>query len=70
MDLGPPIELHLLDRTPAHAHKAIDALADVMTKLAGLATAVPEIREIDLNPLVLRPDGTPVALDSLVILDR
>jgi acetate---CoA ligase (ADP-forming) len=61
---------YLLDRTPAHAHKAIDALADVMTKLAGLATAVPEIREIDLNPLVLRPDGTPVALDSLVILDR
>lgn len=45
----------------------LDAVADVLVKLGELALAVPEIREIDINPLLAFPDGV-LALDARMVL--
>lgn len=44
------------------------ALVDLMMKISQLALAHPEITEIDLNPVILRPDGYDV-VDARMILD-
>jgi acyl-CoA synthetase (NDP forming) len=45
-----------------------DALVDVIIKLSRLALDLEgEIREVDINPLIVRPDGA-VAVDALVAL--
>ncbi len=41
------------------------ALAQVITGLAALAQARPDVRSVDLNPLIV-VDGRPVAVDALV----
>jgi acetyltransferase len=43
-------------------------LVDLMMKISQLALAHPEIREIDLNPVILRNDGLDV-VDARMILD-
>jgi succinyl-CoA synthetase beta subunit len=50
---------------------AIDrqALADVVLALSAAATAEPQIRSVDLNPLII-VDGRPVAVDALVEVDQ
>jgi acetate---CoA ligase (ADP-forming) len=53
---------------PDRAGGFVAAQAAVAQRLAELAAAAPEIAEIDLNPIVLRADGSPVALDALVVL--
>jgi acyl-CoA synthetase (NDP forming) len=45
----------------------MDALVDVIQRVAALACAHPEIREIDLNPVFVRPDGVSV-VDARMIL--
>ncbi len=37
------------------------AVADVLLGLSIIAKEFPEIREIDINPLIIQPDGNPVA---------
>lgn len=44
-----------------------DALSRVLIRLGHLALDFPEIREIDLNPIVIR-DGQPVIVDALFVL--
>ena len=44
-----------------------DGLQDVLVRLAHLARDVPELAEVDLNPLVARPDDVEV-LDAKVRL--
>ncbi len=41
------------------------ALAGVITGLAALAEARPDVRSVDLNPLIV-VDGRPIAVDALV----
>jgi len=41
----------------------LDALADVICRFAALAVAVPELAELEINPLLAGPDGTR-ALDA------
>jgi acyl-CoA synthetase (NDP forming) len=41
-------------------------LVDVLLGLSAAATARPDINSIDINPLIVRADGTPVAVDALV----
>ncbi len=43
-----------------------DALARALLGLARLAGERPEVAGVDLNPLVVAPDGRPVAVDALV----
>jgi acyl-CoA synthetase (NDP forming)/GNAT superfamily N-acetyltransferase len=48
--------LALLERT----HADIDALADIAVRVGLLADAHPAIAELDLNPVMVGPDGAPV----------
>lgn len=45
-----------------------DQVVDVLVGLAALAEADPDVVSVDLNPLLIRADGTPVAVDALVEL--
>jgi hypothetical protein len=36
--------------------------------LGEIGSRFEEVREIDLNPLKIRPDGSPVAVDALVAI--
>ncbi len=44
-------------------------LKSVLRGLSDLALACPGIREIDINPLIISADGSPVAVDGLMILE-
>jgi acyl-CoA synthetase (NDP forming) len=43
-------------------------LKTVLTGLSDLAVSRPDIQEIDINPLIIQPDGRPVAVDGLITL--
>lgn len=45
-----------------------EALADILITLGTIGLENPPIREIDINPLKIRPDGLPIAVDALIIL--
>ena len=49
--------------------KAVDisALEDILLKLSDLSQKIPEIQEIDLNPVIASPDGA-VAVDARIVL--
>jgi acetyltransferase len=42
-------------------------LAELLLRVSDLVEAVPEIEEVDLDPLVITPDGL-VAIDARVIV--
>ena len=42
------------------------ALAQVLLGLSALAAARPDVASVDVNPLIVRADGEPVAVDALV----
>jgi len=44
-----------------------DILANVLKNLGRIGLEIPEIAEIDINPLIIK-DGIPVAVDALVVL--
>jgi acyl-CoA synthetase (NDP forming) len=46
----------------------LELLTAMMQQLGELALACPEIRELDINPVILRRDGTPVACSALCVL--
>ncbi len=46
----------------------LGALARILIVLGEVGLRHPEIRGIDLNPIKIRPDGMPVAVDALVAL--
>ena len=43
-----------------------DMLAQVLLGLSALAEARPDVASVDVNPLIVRSDGAPVAVDALV----
>ncbi len=43
-----------------------DELIDVLVGLGAVAEAHAEVRSIDVNPLIVRSDGRPIAVDALV----
>ncbi|MFZ9627756.1 MAG: acetate--CoA ligase family protein [Ilumatobacteraceae bacterium] len=55
---------------PFRGEDAVDrsALRDVLLGLSSLALARPDVVSVDVNPLIVRADGTPVAVDALVEL--
>ncbi len=44
------------------------ALARIIVGLGEIGCRYDEVGEIDINPVKIRPDGTPVAVDALVVL--
>lgn len=54
----------------AARHGDIDtaALTALLTAAGGLMAADPQVTELDINPLLIRPDGSLVAVDSLIVL--
>ena len=44
------------------------ALSKILVALGNIAIEHEAIREIDLNPIKIRPDGSPVAVDALIAL--
>jgi len=45
-----------------------DAIKKILGGLSDLAIENPGIQEIDINPLIIQKDGSPVAVDGLVVL--
>jgi acetyltransferase len=43
----------------------VDGVVDLLVRVGDLAASVDAVAEIDLNPVVVTPDG-PVAVDALV----
>jgi acetate---CoA ligase (ADP-forming) len=60
---------HLLKGTRSQPPGDIDALVHTITQIGALLRAHPQIVEIDINPLVVYPDGV-VALDVLLVTRR
>lgn len=54
----------------AGEHPGLDtaAFAEVLTRLAEFVSHTPAVAEIDINPVLVRPDGSPLAVDSLIVL--
>lgn len=49
----------------------VDVVAELIAIVGRLMLGTPEIREIDLNPVVVYPKGHgAVALDALILADR
>ena len=53
---------------PFRGEQAVDrdVLIDLLVGLGRLATEHPEVLSVDVNPLIIAADGTPVAVDALV----
>jgi acetyl-CoA synthetase (ADP-forming) len=45
-----------------------EAIARILVSLGRLGLACPEVSQVDINPLIVRMDGTPVAVDALIVL--
>lgn len=45
------------------------ALRNILRALSELAVLYPEIREVDINPVMIDQSGAPVAVDGLIIVD-
>lgn len=60
---------HLLTQ-PFRGEPAVDldALADILVGLGRLAAERPGVASVDVNPLIVRADGKPIAVDALVEL--
>ena len=59
----------LLDGFRGFATVDRDALADILVRLGELGFAYPQIKEIDLNPLIVS-EGKPIAVDATIIMDE
>jgi acetyltransferase len=47
----------------------IEAIAEALQRLSQLATEFPQIQEMDINPFMVGPEGTPpIAVDARILL--
>lgn len=47
-----------------------DAIKTILKGLSKIALTYPDIKEMDINPLIIQPDGSPVAVDGLIVLEE
>ena len=59
----------LLDGFRGFAVVDRNALADILVRIGELGLAYPQIKEIDVNPLIVSV-GKPIAADATIIIDR
>lgn len=60
----------LLGSFRGEAGADMEGVRAVLGGLSSLAIENPGVKEIDINPLILRPDGRVVAVDGLMILEK
>ena len=49
----------------------IDAIAEALQRLSQLVTEFPQIKEMDINPFVVGPEGTnPIAVDAMMTIQE
>ncbi len=74
--LNLPLARHMMSRTRVHRLLAgyrdrppadLDAIGGVLVRLAEMATDLPELAELDINPLLAGPDGV-IALDARAVV--
>ncbi len=58
----------LLETFRGEAAADKNKLAQILTAIGDIGLQFPEIAEIDINPLIIRADGSPVAVDALIAL--
>ncbi|MBU1195597.1 MAG: acetate--CoA ligase family protein [Proteobacteria bacterium] len=46
------------------------AVKKILKALSDMALAFCDIKEMDINPLIIAPDGSPVAVDGLIMLEK
>lgn len=59
----------ILETVRGMAAANLDRLADILIKVGNIGVEHPAVKEIDINPLILR-GSDPVAVDALVVLDQ
>ncbi|BBO70671.1 hypothetical protein DSCA_46010 [Desulfosarcina alkanivorans] len=59
----------MLDAFRGQAPADSDTLCRILTSLGHLGIKRPEIGEIDINPLIISPDGAVTAVDALIVLE-
>jgi acetate---CoA ligase (ADP-forming) subunit beta len=59
----------MLDAFRGQAPADVEILCRILVSLGSLGLERPEIGEIDINPLIISPDGTVKAVDALIILE-
>ena len=47
-----------------------ETLAQALIALGEIGLQHPQVKEIDVNPLILKKSGEPVAVDALVVLEN
>lgn len=60
----------LLDAFRGQNPADLDTICLTLTALGQLGLTEPSIAEIDINPLIISPDGAVTAVDALIILER
>ena len=59
----------LLEGARGHPKSDIDAVADVLVRVSNFSLATDLLSEVDINPLMVLPDGQGVcAADSLITM--
>jgi acetyl coenzyme A synthetase (ADP forming)-like protein len=62
---------HMLKGVRGQEGVDIDAIAEGLQKLSQLVTEFPQIKEMDINPYMIGPEGTtPVAVDARITLEK
>ena len=59
----------ILEPFRGQAAANLDALSQILMTLGEIGLRYEEVHAVDINPLKIRPDGTPVAVDALITLD-
>lgn len=59
----------MLDAFRGQAPANLETLCQILTSLGRLGLERPEIKEIDINPLIIDPHGAVTAVDALIILE-
>jgi acyl-CoA synthetase (NDP forming) len=44
-------------------------LKNILKGLSDIALAFPDIKEIDINPVIIQKDGSPIAVDGLIVVE-
>jgi len=60
----------IFDASRGESPVDLDSLAEILLAVGDLAVSHPQIAELDMNPLVITPEGRCVAVDALVVLTK